>query len=236
MKKLTQEDVITQFINVHGNRYDYTQVEYVNNKLKVNIICKEHGLFMMSPNHHKNGKNCHLCVGGAPLTQHQVISQFINVHGNRYDYSLVIYIDNKTPVDIICKEHGVFQQSPNSHKCKKGCLQCGQEKSTYQLLSLYNKNSELGSQPGIFYKLKFKHKELKFEFIKIGITRLTIKERYRNYKDYTYEILEEHNVTNLESAIMEKNYMKTNCNNFVFPKNIHFKGHTECYKLGETAI
>ena len=46
--------------------------------------------------------------------------------GNRYDYSLVKYINSKVKVKIICKEkdHGIFEQTPNDHKRNKNCPKC----------------------------------------------------------------------------------------------------------------
>jgi len=47
------------------------------------------------------------------------------IHGNKYDYSLVDYINNKTKVKIICSLHGIFEQRPDKHLCGRGCVVCG---------------------------------------------------------------------------------------------------------------
>ena len=47
-----------------------------------------------------------------------------HIHKNKYDYSLVNYINSKTKVKIICKNHGVFEQSPSKHILKRGCPKC----------------------------------------------------------------------------------------------------------------
>lgn len=60
-------------------------------------------------------------------TQEEVIEKFREVHGDRYDYSLVKYVNNITPVDIICKIHGVFPQIPKNHKMGQGCPECGKK-------------------------------------------------------------------------------------------------------------
>lgn len=52
---------IADFIKVHGNTYDYSQVVYTNNYTKVVIICKEHGEFLQTPSHHLKGKGCPKC-------------------------------------------------------------------------------------------------------------------------------------------------------------------------------
>ena len=46
------------------------------------------------------------------------------IHNNKYDYSLVDYIDSKTKVKIICKLHGVFEQTPRNHLSGQGCREC----------------------------------------------------------------------------------------------------------------
>ncbi len=53
--KLTTQQIIEQFKKVHGDKYDYSKVEYVNAKTPVIIICKEHNEFSQAPDHHKNG-------------------------------------------------------------------------------------------------------------------------------------------------------------------------------------
>jgi hypothetical protein len=61
-KKLTTDQFISKAKNKHGDLYDYSLVEYVNNTTKVTIICKEHGSFEQKPNGHMNGKGCLLCA------------------------------------------------------------------------------------------------------------------------------------------------------------------------------
>lgn len=65
MSKLTTEQIIVQFKNVHGDRYDYSEVEYVNDITKVIIVCpiEKHGSFSQTPNKHKNGQGCPKCMG-----------------------------------------------------------------------------------------------------------------------------------------------------------------------------
>lgn len=59
------------------------------------------------------------------------------VHGNRYDYSQVIYEDAKKKVAIVCVIHGVFTQRPNDHKNGNGCPRCliKRKKTTEQFVA-----------------------------------------------------------------------------------------------------
>lgn len=129
-KNKTTDDFIIESKQIHGDIYDYSLVEYINCKLKVKIICKEHGIFEQNPSNHLQGKNgCVLCVNEIlSVIQKDSLSEFIlkskNVHGLKYDYSLVEYVKSNVKVNIVCKEHGTFYQKPNNHLSGKGCPKC----------------------------------------------------------------------------------------------------------------
>jgi hypothetical protein len=109
---------------VHGDRYDYSLVDYVSNRTKVKIICSEHGMFEKTPSNHLNGQGCKHCSGKAKGTTETFIAKAKEVHGDRYNYSLVEYVNNAAKVKIICSEHGVFEQKPNNHLKGRGCRHC----------------------------------------------------------------------------------------------------------------
>ena len=114
---------IQQSKKIHGDRYDYSKVEYITTHEKVCIICPEHGEFWITPANHLFKKGCPKCVGKNKTTK-DVIEQFAKIHNNRYDYSKVEYVNSDTKVCIICPEHGEFWQSPNSHLQGNGCPKC----------------------------------------------------------------------------------------------------------------
>lgn len=117
---------------VHGDRYDYSLVEYKNNTTKVKITCKEHGVFEQIPNNHISAKNgCPTCSGNEKLTAEDFIKKSKLIHGDKYDYSQVFYNGNKIKINIICNKHGVFKQKPNQHLLGNGCPKCvGQGRTT----------------------------------------------------------------------------------------------------------
>jgi hypothetical protein len=123
-KRKTTEEFIKMAKSIHGDGYDYSLVEYKNNKTKVKIICHEHGIFEQKPIHHLRGHGCHEC-GDKRLTTKQFIEKAKSIHKDKYDYSLVEYKNNKTKVRIICPEHGAFEQRPNDHLRGRGCSKCG---------------------------------------------------------------------------------------------------------------
>ena len=84
MKKLTTEEFIDKAITVHGDKYDYSLVNYIVSKNKITIICKEHGEFLQRPNDHLNGSGCHKCAG-FNLTREEFIDKAIILHGDKYD-------------------------------------------------------------------------------------------------------------------------------------------------------
>lgn len=124
---------------VHGERYDYSKVEYVTNSSKISIICKEHGEFLQTPANHIKGKNCPKCTGhfmDKDFFIDKANQLYKDNNGNSlYDYSLVEYIDSSTHVTIICQKvdpitsevHGVFTKTPNKHLRGQGCPKCGNE-------------------------------------------------------------------------------------------------------------
>lgn len=116
---------IQKFIEVHGDTYIYSKVQYKTTREKVEIICKEHGSFFQRPNSHLSGVGCPQCQGNKHKDTIQCIKDFIQVHGSTYDYSKVEYVNAaNTKVEIVCKKHGSFLQRPNHHLSGKGCPKC----------------------------------------------------------------------------------------------------------------
>ena len=129
---LTHEEVIQQFRDKHGDFYDYSTFEYVNNRTKGIIICPDHGEFLQSADCHKSGRGCPRCATeksskNQTLSQDEVIQQFRDKHGDFYDYSKFVYVNNITKGIIICPIHGEFLQASSEHKRGNGCPRCAHE-------------------------------------------------------------------------------------------------------------
>ena len=128
--KLIKEEFIEKAKKIHGNKYDYSKVEYVNNRTKVCIICPIHGGFWQIPDSHLSGKECKLCGTHVAkmknrMKQHEFIEKATIAHNGKYDYSEVKYENTDTKVKIICPEHGEFWQTPHHHLNGIGCPKCG---------------------------------------------------------------------------------------------------------------
>ena len=127
--KSNTANFIEKAIKLHGNKYDYSKTEYVIAREKVIIICKEHGEFKQAPSEHLSKKGCLLC---GFLTCSNIkrgnTKDFIDkstlIHNGKYDYSKVDYLNNYTPVIIICPIHGEFNQNPKKHIKNSGCPLC----------------------------------------------------------------------------------------------------------------
>lgn len=139
-KKMTTENFIKRAKEIHGDKYDYSKVEYTNNKIKVCVICPIHGEFYVSPANHLRERGCPKCRTrdniikkyevDKPMTiKRHNIDSFIRkakeIHGDKYDYSKVEYKDNKTKICIICPMHGEFWIRPDNHLQGQGCKKCG---------------------------------------------------------------------------------------------------------------
>lgn len=127
------ETIIEKFKTIHGNKYDYSLVNFKKTTEKVIIICPEHGEFLQEPHAHLKGQGCPKCgVKKRTIIKTKNIDKFIEestkIHMGKYDYSLVNYITNKIKVKIICPIHGEFLQTPKEHLRGYGCPKCGNSK------------------------------------------------------------------------------------------------------------
>ena len=133
-KKLTLEEFIEKANKKHGvGRYDYSKVNYVDNRSDVIIICHNHDEpyeFKQNANSHLQGSGCRLCAIEEgklflKMTKEKFIERAIKIHSNLYDYSKVIYKGYDSKVQIICKKHNrLFKITPHRHLQGQGCPLC----------------------------------------------------------------------------------------------------------------
>lgn len=120
-KRKTTEEFIADAIKVHGDEYDYSKVNYVNNNTKVEIVCKEHGSFWVLPRIHLMGCKCGKCKG-VSSDRDYFIQKAKEIHGDKYNYDKVVYEKANKKVCITCNRCGKdFWQTPNSHLGGHGC-------------------------------------------------------------------------------------------------------------------
>lgn len=194
---------INKFMLVHGTKYDYSKMQYQTQHQKVWIICPTHGEFEQTPQNHLLGNGCKMC--GRTFDTAQFIERAKQLHGNIYDYSKQVYSNSQTELAIICPQHGLFSQTPNTHLQGSGCPDCQQ-------------------QQNLIYVLKCSNTGL----IKIGITG-NLKRRLKTIggSNTVLGYLEISNPRNLEKSL-HKEYQAVNTYN-----NTVASGNTEYFKLTE---
>ena len=133
-RKSTTPEFIEKALKIHGNKFDYSKVEYTGSHTKVCIICPEHGDFYQKPTNHLSGNGCKKCAyqyshGKYRLTSFETfLKKALKIHGSKYDYSKVVWKNTYTKITIICPIHGEFTQVPQNHiRLKCGCRKCGRE-------------------------------------------------------------------------------------------------------------
>ena len=159
-------DFLERFINVHGDKYDYSNINNIDfdntkNK-KVEIICPIHGSFFQNPYKHISGRGCGECRREKSIKsfENDFLKKSNKIHNNKYDYSDVRYVDQKTHVNIICPIHGEFNQAPYLHLRGRGCRIC---KSTEIGKKKRIKYSEFVKRANEIHNNKYDYSISKFE-------------------------------------------------------------------------
>lgn len=133
--------MIQQARAIHGDKYSYVRESFISVVKKMSIVCPVHGVYHMTLNNHVHGgaecKPCALAKRGE--SHRKTLDSFVEdakkVHGNRYDYSKVVYEGNKKKITITCAKHGDFKQEPSSHLSGRGCPKCGLESRASKSMS-----------------------------------------------------------------------------------------------------
>ena len=124
---ILKENFISRAREIHGDKFNYDLVEYVNRKTKVIIKCNEcQSLFSQVPSGHLLGYGCSICYHSKIRCS---IEDFINkakkIHNDKFNYDLVEYVNSQTKVKILCNTcSNVFAQKPNDHLHGYGCKIC----------------------------------------------------------------------------------------------------------------
>ncbi len=79
---LTTNDFITRSNSIHKEKYNYDKSIYVNDKIKVEIVCKLHGSFLQRPSSHFSGNGCPTC---RESSGEKMISEFLDKSSIKYE-------------------------------------------------------------------------------------------------------------------------------------------------------
>lgn len=140
---------------IHNEKYDYSLVEYNGSECRVDILCPIHGKFSMSPHSHLKGYGCPYCSGKV-IHVSDFLSKAMAVHGDKYDYSKMKFVNGCTPAIITCPIHGDFEQKPADHMSGHGCAKCGHVDNRKMVLGVgYNSSSECEPSKSLCYHIWF---------------------------------------------------------------------------------
>lgn len=141
-KKLTQEEFIEKAKAVHGDRYNYESLQFINTRTSVDIMCPVHGVFTQNPKSHLKGNGCRKCAIAATVgklkgrkTAEEVVKEMQKIHDSKYEYDMSNYVNKKSKATITCPTHGVFEQTISDHLSGYGCPKCGVENISTKLRS-----------------------------------------------------------------------------------------------------
>lgn len=172
--KNTSESIIDKIKEVYGDKYDYSKVKYANPNTKITIICPIHGEFEIYPYNFLKGNGCPKCRKEeinkiSSLGIENFLQKAREVHGDKYDYSKVEYVNNRTKVCIICPTHGEFWQTPSEHLQNHGCPVCKQSKLEKAMRLFLQKNNIVFEQQKHFEWLGLQSLDFYIPSKKLGI-------------------------------------------------------------------
>lgn len=208
----TTEQFINSAKSKFSNKFDYSQVNYRNANTKVKIICPIHGEFLATPfNHLKSLHGCRSCGTMAMAKQQKDLTKEkfnkLIEEDTRYDYSLVKFDLITDKISVVCKDHGIFNVTVDHYLRGVRCKKCADQNKTGGYNDQwFEYDSTRRDLPGLLYVLEmFSESE---KFIKIGITKNSVKQRYRG-SVYSFNVLKTHYSTLydcylLESSLKEK--------------------------------
>ena len=203
--------------------------EFIRGDVPIEINTK-YGICKIKPNQ--------LLQGIAPSIRSAVnknqyfINMAIEIHSDLFDYSKVNWVSATKKVEILCKTHGSFFQTPNNHLNNRGCDKCRHLnsglKSLGWTLDMWIKTSEKSKNFDSYKVYIIKCFNENEKFYKIGRTFTTIYERYKYRFIYDYEIMYEYEGYPEDCYNLEIKLKQVNKNNKYKP-NIKFNGYTECF-------
>jgi len=208
---------------------------YVNAKTKI-LIKSPYGLCKVTPTQILSGYFC------SAVTAIDKNSYYINrareVHGYRYDYSKVKYITAKTKIEIICKKHGSFLQTPDKHLGNRNCPKCRTNKAFIRAVDVSigwrvetwikrSKTSPNFKGFRIYVIECWNDEEI---FYKIGRTFTTVQKRFKSNFPYKWELVYQHLSSDPMKIYNKEIKIKKLNKHIQYVPNKKFGGRYECYK------
>lgn len=130
LNRSNKDEFVSRANIIHNNKYDYSNLEYKDSRIKFLIICPIHGNFLQSPTQHLSGRGCPKCGRERIIKSHEYdTAEFIKrsniLHDSKYDYCKVNYVNSVSEIVVTCPIHGDFTQIAGNHLRGWGCEKCG---------------------------------------------------------------------------------------------------------------
>lgn len=224
------EETLKKYLKILELRSDLKVINF-DNKNKKLIYCIDEDGFIHRTHIFSLLRGCKLTQKSALNRDAYYVNKLIKTHGNTYDYSKVKYISKDARITIICPEHGEFEQRGSDHMYGAGCPKCA-----FRLRKGYTKTQ------WIKYCKKYKHPiniiyiircyNDEEEFVKIGLTSKSVKERFSGLFDipYKYEIIKEFKYIP-ERAFDKERELHRLYSKFRYTPKIKFGGNKECFNI-----
>lgn len=239
--KLYLKDVVGEY------NYTYNNLVYNGSRNKITITCKKYGDFDILLGNFMAGKG-HPKMRLEKLSKSKSINykdyteKLSVIHSNNYDYiDTGDYVNSRSIITAVCKEHGEFKIRAIDHYSGNGCQKCGR-------ISIQNKNKEnptgwsysnwesAANRSSRFdsYKVYFLEcwdPDTLEKFYKIGRTFLSIKDRFvgKHNLPYKFNILYYIELPNARDICILENKYKTIHKDLKYTPTKKFCGVNECY-------
>ena len=172
-KKIDKKEVIRRINIIHRNKFNISENDFNTVKEVIDITCPHHGVFKTSVFQLYNKKaDCPKCSKEKQYLNRKTdtkrfVEKAISIHGNKYDYSKVVYNGYYTKVCILCKKHGAFWQTPQSHfTSKEPCSKCSRIKTG--LLNRYS-TEDFIEKSSVIHNNKYNYSKTKYELNTIPV-------------------------------------------------------------------
>lgn len=179
---------------------------------------------------------CRKCADAIrPILQKYTAKEFIKKaqsrHGDKYDYSKVDYRGTETSVEIICRKHGSFFQTPHDHYgSEAGCSRCTKSNTGGYSINRFSKDPALACLTGVLYLVRLNNKvDVGENCLKIGVTKRTINQRFYGIK--SYEIMPIHELTTtIQQAFIWEQEILEKFSDYKIDLDWIGYGRTECFR------
>lgn len=159
----TKEEFIDRARKIHGDLYNYDEVDYKGIFVKVTIKCKNGHTFSQPPTGHLKGNGCRKCYTNTiRVSEDYFIKRSKDLYGDSFNYDNLNFVDINTPITLTCKNGHTITQLPQSHLRNGVCRECN-GKLPYDRESFIKKSKEIHGED------TFDYSDVKFLNIKTGI-------------------------------------------------------------------